>query len=77
MTSNQKKSIRRVALAVAALGLLIPVTVSPGQGIEGNEACANGSCCREMLSVCLNPDGSSTTHYYQDADGVCAPVRTE
>ena len=76
MTTSQKKIIRRVTFAVATIGLLVPVTVSPGQGIEGNEACASGTCCREMLSVCLI-DGNSTTHYYQAADGVCAPVRTE
>lgn len=74
MTAPQKKSIRRIALGFAALGLLIPVTVSPSQGIQGNEACADGSCCREMMSVCLNDDGTSTTHYYKDSDGICAPL---
>ncbi|HUG40567.1 MAG TPA: hypothetical protein VMM12_08785 [Longimicrobiales bacterium] len=70
MTDVQKKLIRRTTMAIAAIGLLIPVTVSPTQGIQGNEACADGSCCREMLSVCLK-DGTSTTHYYQSSDGVC------
>ena len=74
VSNIQKKSIRRAAFGLAAFALLIPVTVSTSQGIEGNEACANGTCCREMLSIC-SADGTSTTHYYQAADGICAPVR--
>lgn len=70
MSVPQKKVIRRITMLLAAVGLLMPVTVSPGQGIEGNEACANGSCCREMMSVCY-ADGSSTMHHYSSGDGVC------
>lgn len=70
MTDAQKKLVRRTTMALATIGLLIPVTVSPNQGIQGNEACADGTCCREMLSVCMS-DGTSTSHYYKDTDGVC------
>lgn len=76
MNDTQKSFARRLSLVIGALALLIPVTVSPSQGIEGNEACANGTCCREMLSVC-SADGSSTTHYYNSIDGVCTAVRAE
>lgn len=74
MSSPRKNLIRGLAFACAAVGLFIPVTVSPSQGIQGNEACANGSCCRELLSVC-SKDGQSTTHYYQSPDGVCTAIR--
>ena len=69
MTTPQKKLIRRVAFAVAVIGVMIPVTVSPNQGLDANDACADGSCCRELMSVCNN-DGSSTTHYY-NSTGPC------
>lgn len=69
MSMPQKKLIRRITITLAAVGLFIPVTVSPGQGIEGNEACAGSSCCREMGSVCLG-DGTSTSHYYACGDEI-------
>lgn len=74
MTASQQKFARLSAGVALVIGLLIPVTVSPGQGIEGNEACANGACCRELLSVC-SKDGSSMSHYYQSSDGVCTQIR--
>lgn len=76
MANPQKKLIRRVTLGFGILGLLVPVTVSPSQGIEGNEACASGTCCRELMSVC-SKDGSSTTHYYQDLDGACSTTAVQ
>ena len=75
MTTFQKKLIRRTTMAAAVVGLLVPVTVSPGQGIDANDACADGSCCREMLSVCV-VDGKGTTHYYQSATGTCGESKT-
>jgi hypothetical protein len=75
MSVPQKKLIRRITLAIATVGLLVPVTVSPGQGIERNDACADGSCCRELNSVCLK-DGSSTMHYYQ-SDGACGETKLQ
>lgn len=77
MTDRQSRIIRRAAMTIAALGLLIPVTVSPGQGVEANEACADGACCREMMSLCPNPDGTYMNHYYSDLDGNCATTATE
>lgn len=76
MTTIQKKLIRRVTMAAAVVGLLVPVTVSPNQGIDANDACANGTCCRELLSAC-NIDGNTTTHHYQDADGVCGESKVQ
>lgn len=70
MSVPQKKVIRSIALVIASIGLFVPVTVSPSQGIQGNEACADGKCCREMNSVCLQ-DGTSTIHHYQ-TDGSCS-----
>lgn len=74
MTTLQRKLIRSCAVAFGVIALMIPVTVSPNQGIDANDACANGQCCRELMSVCSS-DGTSTTHYYQSATGVCAPTR--
>lgn len=73
MTNPQKKLVRVAAMAATAVALLIPVTVSPGQGIEGNEACADGACCRELMSVCVK-DGQASNHYYEPASGVCTSV---
>ena len=73
MTQHQKKLIRRTTLALATVGLLIPVTVSPSQSVDINDACANGSCCRELNSVCLK-DGTSNLHHYQ-ATGACTTKR--
>ena len=74
MTTIQKKLVRRVTMAAAVVGLLVPVTVSPSQGIDANDACAGGSCCRELMSACT-VNGSTTTHHYQDADGICSAER--
>lgn len=70
MTTSQKKLARRTAMAAAVVGLLIPVSVSPNQGLDANDACANGTCCRELLSACT-ADGSTKTHYYQSSNGSC------
>ena len=69
MTEHARKTIRRITLVAAAVGLLVPVTVSQSQGIEGNEACASGNCCRELNSVCMKPDGNALHHY--PSDGSC------
>ena len=70
MTTFQKKLIRRATMAGTVVALLVPVSVSPNQGLSGNEACANGNCCREMMSACII-DGSTTTHHYQSSNGTC------
>ena len=75
MTTSQKKLARRTAMAAAIVGLLIPVTVSPNQGLDANDACANGTCCRELMSACTS-NGSTTTHYYQSSNGLCGETKT-
>ena len=70
MTTSQKKLARLTAMAAAVVGLLIPVSVSPNQGLDANDACANGTCCRELMSACT-VNGSTTTHYYQSSNGTC------
>lgn len=70
MTQRQKKTIRRTTFVFGAIALFIPVTVSPGQGVEGNEACAGSACCREMNSIC-DGEGGGLLHYYTDIDGKC------
>lgn len=74
--NGAKKLIRRVTFTVAALALLIPVTVSPGQGIDGNEACAGPTCCRELLSLC-SMDGKTTIDHYKDGDGKCGTTAVD
>lgn len=64
MTASQKTFARVSAGILAVAALLAPVTVSPSQGISGNEACADGSCCRELNSVCSR-DGNTSLHHYQ------------
>ena len=73
MTASQKKFARVSAGVLATLALLAPVTVSQSQGIDGNEACANGSCCRELNSIC-QVNGEQTMHHYL-ATGPCTAKR--
>lgn len=74
MSTSRTKTIRRVTVAVAATAcLLIPVTVSPGQGIESNDACADESCCRELNSVCTG-GGATMLHHYKSL-GNCGTQR--
>lgn len=76
MTTFQKKLIRRATMAAAVVGLLVPVSVSPNQGIDANDACASGTCCREMMSACII-DGQTTTHHYQSSNGTCGSTEVQ
>lgn len=49
-----KQKIRRAALAVGALALFIPVSVSQSDAVTTTEACADSSCCREFNSWCVD-----------------------
>lgn len=71
MTHGQKKLIRRITFGIAAVGLLVPVTVSPSQGVEANEACGDDAkCCQELMSMC-GGETDPMLHFYWDADGKC------
>lgn len=75
MSTSPKKRIRSIAFGIAATAcLLVPVTVSPGQGLEPNNACADGTCCRELNSVCSG-EGETMLHHYQTLGG-CTNLRT-
>lgn len=63
MTAVQKTRIRIAAFAVAAGALLVPVTLTSDSAVEVNEACADGSCCMELNSIC-DSDGDLVLHYY-------------
>ena len=69
MTDRQKTIIRRTSFAFGAIALLLPVTVSPSQGIEGNEACAGATCCRELNSVC--DAGDPILNHYNSPGSTC------
>ena len=71
MTSQQKKRIRLSVILIGAIGLLVPVTVSPNATVQANDACAGGGCCRELLSVCITSDSTSMANHYRDSDGIC------
>lgn len=71
MTKAQKTRVRLVALTFGLVGLLVPVTLSSGEGVEANDACAGGSCCREAGSVC-DQDGEILMNYYPSAS--CKPT---
>ncbi len=71
MTKTQKTRVRLAALALGLAGLLVPAALSPGDAIEANDACAAGSCCREVGSVC--EVGEETQMHYYPADA-CKPI---
>ncbi len=52
MNISVKKLATRVSLVLATAALLVPVSISPDQGVTSNEACAGDSCCKELMSLC-------------------------
>lgn len=64
MPSKRTLWVGSAALAVAAV--LTPATVSPDQGLQPNNACADAACCLEFLSVC-----GDAMDYYESASGKC------
>lgn len=72
MTKAQKLRIRLAAFAVGGAALLIPVTFSPGETVEANEACAEDVCCKEFGSSCML-DGELHLNYYEATDK-CPPT---
>lgn len=63
MIAARKIRIRIAAFTVATGALLVPLTLTPRNAVDVNEACADATCCRELNSVC-DQDGEVTIHYY-------------
>ena len=72
MTKAQKIRVRLIALAVGAAALLVPVTLTPGEAVEANEACADNVCCKEIGSVC-EQDSTFHLNYYEASE--CRPKK--
>lgn len=65
------KTLPRLTLAaVLFITAAVPLTVSPGRGLELNGLCADGTCCPERRSIC-NIGGGDHTDYYRKAEGSC------
>jgi hypothetical protein len=45
-------SIKRTVLVGAFAALLLPISFTPGKGVNATDACANGACCTELRSSC-------------------------
>ncbi|MDX1674760.1 MAG: hypothetical protein R3314_08205 [Longimicrobiales bacterium] len=63
MTRVQKLRIRIIAGIAGATILLLPITLGPDTGVRPNDACADGSCCIEIGSVCES-GGDVLLNYY-------------
>lgn len=59
-----------IAIPLAAVATLAPLSVSPESGASMNDACAGGACCQEFGSWC----GSLVDHY-RSLNGICT-IRT-
>lgn len=64
-----------VALPVVAF-TLSPVAFDGGK-IQVNEACADGTCCRELFSLCNIGGDDNPDRYKKACDGPCAKACPE
>lgn len=55
-----------IALTLGAIGLLVPVSLTPGDAVQVNDACADGACCFEAGSLC-EQDGKAHLNYYESS----------
>jgi hypothetical protein len=66
------KALPRLTLAaVLFITAAVPLTVSPGRGLELNGLCADGTCCPERRSICNIGGSDDHTDYYRKAEGSC------
>lgn len=59
MRSPQRSTRFAIAIPLAAIATLAPLSLSPKSGASVNEACADGACCMEFDSFC----GTLIDHY--------------
>ena len=69
MTRAQKLRIRILSGIAGATILLLPLTLGPDTRVRPNDACADGSCCIEIGSVCESGEDVLLNYYASPACG--------
>lgn len=63
---------RILLLALPAFTLAMAPLTFDGKTVQVAEVCADGTCCRELLSICNIGGGDNHDYYKKACDGSCS-----